>query len=58
MKQYANAHEESRKKAEENNKGKKCGDKGYSWAASYPFDISNVQEFATFCSESGGFEIC
>ena len=58
VKQYADAHEESRKKAEENNKDKKCGEKGYDWASSYPFDIGNVQEFSTFCSESGGFEIC
>ena len=24
----------------------------------YPFNVSNVQEFIKFCSESGGFEIC
>jgi len=24
----------------------------------YPFDIENVKEFANFCLESGGFEIC
>ena len=24
----------------------------------YPFDIENVKEFAHFCIESGGFEIC
>ena len=24
----------------------------------YPFDIDNVKEFAEFCIESGGFEIC
>ena len=28
------------------------------WATSYPFDIDNVKEFAHFCIESGGFEIC
>jgi hypothetical protein len=28
------------------------------WAASYPFSIDNVANFATFCIESGGFEIC
>ena len=25
---------------------------------SYPFDIDNVREFAEFCLQSGGFEIC
>ena len=55
---YAKVHEEARKRAEEGNKGLKCGDKGYDWADSYPFHLENVQEFATFCSESGGFEIC
>ena len=24
----------------------------------YPFDIENVKEFAEFCIDSGGFEIC
>ena len=24
----------------------------------YPFDSRNVEEFAHFCIESGGFEIC
>jgi hypothetical protein len=24
----------------------------------YPFDIENVERFAKFCIESGGFEIC
>ena len=28
------------------------------WGASYPFDIENVRDFAVFCEESGGFEIC
>ena len=27
------------------------------WQASYPFDVENVKAFATFCVESGGFEI-
>ena len=26
--------------------------------ANYPFDIENVKNFATFCIESGGFEVC
>lgn len=29
-----------------------------SWGSNYPFDIENVQNFAKFCMESGGFEIC
>jgi len=28
------------------------------WAASYPFSVENVANFAQFCSESGGFSIC
>ena len=28
------------------------------WAKSYPFHVENVQEFAKFCLESGGFTIC
>ena len=28
------------------------------WRDSYPFSVSNVKEFADFCKESGGFEIC
>ena len=28
------------------------------FAKSYPFDVDNVREFANFCIESGGFEIC
>lgn len=29
-----------------------------SFECSYPFDADNVKEFAKFCKESGGFEIC
>ena len=29
-----------------------------SWADSYPFDKGNIEEFAKFCLQSGGFEIC
>ena len=29
-----------------------------SFNKSYPFDVENVEEFAKFCLESGGFEIC
>jgi len=28
------------------------------WEASYPFAVDNVEEFAEFCRESDGFEIC
>ena len=24
----------------------------------YPYDVENVENFALFCIESGGFEIC
>jgi hypothetical protein len=32
--------------------------KALQWEASYPFDVDNVKEFAEFCKESDGFEIC
>ena len=37
-----------------------CDGKGKKrpWATSYPFDEENVQEFADFLMDSGGFEIC
>jgi hypothetical protein len=28
------------------------------WVKNYPFDIDNLKEFATFCINSGGFNIC
>lgn len=28
------------------------------WATSYPFNVQNVAEFAQFCINSGGFQIC
>ena len=28
------------------------------WNSSYPFAVDNVEEFAHFCMESGGFTIC
>ena len=28
------------------------------WETNYPFDVDNVREFAEFCKESDGFEIC
>lgn len=37
-----------------------CGGKGSkpNWATHYPFSVENVKEFAEFCLDSGGFEIC
>lgn len=37
-----------------------CGGRGTvkDFRANYPFSVENVQEFAIFCRESGGFEIC
>ena len=39
---------------------KSCNQTGLKddWACSYPFNVENVREFATFCLESGGFTIC
>ena len=34
-----------------------AGDKPH-WASNYPFSVENVQEFADFLQDSGGFEIC
>ena len=28
------------------------------WNKSYPFSVENVEYFAKFCLESGGFQIC
>ena len=28
------------------------------WETNYSFDVDNVREFAEFCKESDGFEIC
>ena len=28
------------------------------WSAEYPIDAGNIEDFAKFCLESGGFEIC
>ena len=55
---YVKSHEQERKEAEEGNKGLKCGDDGYNWSESYPLSLENIQSFAVFCSESGGFDIC
>lgn len=37
-----------------------CDGKGQreSWSASYPFSAQNVEEFAAFLAECGGFQIC
>ena len=37
-----------------------CGGNGErdDWPTSYPFYVENVEEFARFCLESGGFSIC
>ena len=58
-KRYVALWEDDRKEAIEHNKSLKkgMGDKNYDWKASYPLYLENIQEFATFCSESGGFEI-
>ena len=58
VKKFEVSHEAERLEAEQNNKGKKMKDEGYSWSASYPFSEDNVREFANFCAESGGFSIC
>ena len=55
---YEDHHKKTMEEAEENNKGLKMGDDGYDWNDSYPFNVDNVRNFAQFCSESGGFEIC
>ena len=28
------------------------------FSKNYPFDVDNIERFALFCIESGGFEIC
>jgi len=37
-----------------------CSGKGKvkNWRTDYPFSVDNVKEFAEFCKDSGGFEIC
>jgi hypothetical protein len=37
-----------------------CAGKGETraWITNYPFTVENVEEFAAFCRESGGFTIC
>lgn len=55
---YAHDVKMAIKEAKATNKGKKVGDKDYNWNEAYPFTITNVKEFAKFCKESGGFQIC
>ena len=57
---YIDTWESRRKFAEKHNKGLKkgAGDKNYEWIADYPIDIDNIQRFADFCLDSGGFQIC
>ena len=57
-KECEDSHRTCSEKAKIENEGLSYGDKGYNWADSYPFDVENVRNFATFCSESGGFSIC
>ena len=51
-------HEEQYNRAMEKRKkeAKAAGKEDFS--THYPFDTRNVEEFANFCIESGGFEIC
>ena len=48
---YSADYEKERKKLEESD------DKDARYFASYPFETNNVKRFASFCKESGGFEI-
>ena len=43
---------------ERNEELEKSDDKDKRFMASYPFARGNVENFAKFCLESGGFEIC
>lgn len=43
---------------EQINKMKESEDKDVQFMASYPFSKENVEHFALFCQESGGFVIC
>ena len=49
---YEKSHEIQRKKMEEDE------DKDIKFFGNYPFDKKNVERFALFCKESGGFQIC
>ena len=47
VEEYAKSFEQEREKLDDDN-----------WDKSYPFNVENVEAFAKFCLESGGFEIC
>ena len=47
VEEYAKSFEQAREKLDDDN-----------WDKSYPFNVENVEQFAKFCLESGGFEIC
>ena len=36
----------------------KSKDKDVKFMSNYPYDVENVERFALFCKESGGFQIC
>lgn len=50
--EYEAKHEEEREEKE------KSKDRNVQFFANYPFEKENVERFAIFCQESGGFEIC
>ena len=54
---YCNGNNRGRNKMKDCNV---CGGTGKvkNFNTQYPFDVDNVEEFAKFCIESGGFEIC
>ena len=43
---------------ERNEKLKEDSDEDKQWASNYPFNKNNVENFAEFCLQSGGFVIC
>ena len=47
VEEYAKSFEQERESLDDDN-----------WDKSYPFNVENVEQFAKFCLESGGFEIC
>ena len=56
VKSFVDTYKENHDKQLE--KMKASEDKDVKFFANYPFDKENVKRFATFCKESGGFEIC
>ena len=52
-----NGNNHGNRKKKDCNPCNKTGERD-DWATSYPFDVRNVEEFAKFCLESGGFSIC